>query len=167
MRDGISNLQRNDEVFDRMVDILKKGKQICIFPEGNHDKYRRLRTLSKGMFRIAFKAETDMDFNAKIHIVPAGIDYSNYYKARAKLTIHFGDAIKLADYKEVYEENPQKAINKLRSDLAERMSELMIDIKTEEHYDTYMAIREIYGNYNKVKTKRRNHPLLGKNSNRK
>ena len=149
MRDGISNLQKNDEVFDRMVDILKKGKQICILPEGNHNKYRRLRPLAKGMFRIALKAESDMNFKGNLHIVPVGIDYSDYYKARTRLFINFGKALKLADYEDIYNENPPKALNMLKSDLAERMSELMIDIQTEEHYELYMSLREIYGNHQK------------------
>ena len=146
MRDGITNLQKNDEVFDRMVDILKQKKHICILPEGNHDKYRRLRPLAKGLFRIAFKTEEDLDFKSGLCIIPVGIDYSDFYKAQTKLLLQFGDPIYLADYKGIYDENPQKAILAVKNELSKRMSELMIDIQTEEYYDCYMAAREIYTN---------------------
>ena len=48
IRDGMANLQKNEEIFDLTVNILKnKHNPLLLFPEGNHGDRRRLRPLVK------------------------------------------------------------------------------------------------------------------------
>jgi len=143
IRDGYGELGRNQEVFDTTVNVLKSDIPICILPEGNHEGVKRLRPLKKGIFRIAFQAEESMNFNLNLHIVPVGIDYSDYFNAGSDLMVVFGTPIKIADYADQYRENEQKTINTLISILAENMQSVMIHIP-EENYQLTYQISEMY-----------------------
>ena len=143
IRDGYAELGRNQEVFDKTVEVLKSNMPLCILPEGNHEGCKRLRPLKKGIFRIAFQAEESAGYNLNLHIVPVGIDYSDYYHAGADLVVVFGTPIRVADYIEMYRENEQKAINTMVGVLSESIRNLIIHIP-EEHYDLTNKISEMY-----------------------
>ena len=145
IRDGIENVKRNDEVFEKTVDVLRnKLNPLSIFPEGNHGDKRRLRNLVKGLFRIALMAQEDYGDNKGVVIVPIGVDYGHYQKFRTTLFMNIGKPIEIADFMPVYRENPVQAINQLKERFSEALSTLMIDIQTEAYYDIYMELREIY-----------------------
>ncbi len=144
-RDGISSLGKNEEIFDQSSFILKnRYNPMCMFPEGNHGDKRRLRPLVKGIFRIAFQSQAEHGTNPYLKLIPTGIDYSHYQKFQQTLLIQFGDPIQVSDYWEEYQENQAKAINSLRNRLADEMRKVMIDIKSEEYYDTIMGLRPFY-----------------------
>jgi hypothetical protein len=146
IRDGLSSLQKNEEIFEHTVDILqRKRSPLLLFPEGNHGDRRRLRPLVKGIFRIAFRAQEKYGKDPGVVILPSGLDYSHYWKFRQRQLLVFGNPIEVNEYWEVYQENPSLAINQLRERLAEEMRKVMIDIKTEDYYPLYMNLRTIAG----------------------
>ena len=146
IRDGYNNLQKNDEIFDITVSILKNQRNpLLLFPEGNHGEYRRLRPLVKGIFRIAFKAQEHFKDKPGVIIIPSGVDYSHYSKFRQTLLINLGEPIEVCEYWKDYEENQAMGINKLRDRLSVEMKKYMIDIQTVDYYDLYMDLRSIYG----------------------
>lgn len=145
IRDGRSELQKNDEIFDVTRKVLhNKINPLCLYPEGNHGDKRRLRPLVKGLFRIAFKAQEKYKDKEGVKIVPTGIDYSDYYKFRRTLFVNFGDPIEVSEYWNEYEKNPAVGMNKLRDRLAEEIKKVMIHIETQEFYGLYMGLRKIY-----------------------
>ncbi len=144
VRDGKENLQNNDASFDNAIEILKNGGQIGIFPEAQHSDKRSLLPVKKGIPRVAFMAEEKSGFNLNLKIVPVGIYYSKYNKMRSILHIKFGQAISVADYKEIYEESPQKSLLELRDEIYRRLKPLVIDIKDLNLYNTYESIIDIY-----------------------
>ncbi len=143
IRDGFEALGRNQEVFDLTVKVLKSKIPLCILPEGNHEGQKRLRPLKKGILRIAFQSEESTQFKLNLHIVPVGLDYSDYFNAGSDLTVVFGTPIRVADYADQYHENEQKTINTLMNVLAENMRSVMIDIP-EQNYDLTRQISEMY-----------------------
>ena len=144
-RDGMANLSKNEEVFDETTRILiDHHNPLCLFPEGNHGDRRRLRPLVKGIFRIAFKAQEAAKEEPMVQIIPVGIDYSHYQKFRQTLFLNFGQPIEVSEYWKQYEQNQALGINALRDRLIEEMRKYMIDIQTEEYYNTYMGLRDFY-----------------------
>lgn len=144
IRDGYENVKRNDEVFVKTNQVLhNKLNPLCLFPEGNHGDKRRLRSLVKGLFRIAFMAQEDWGDKPGIKIIPIGIDYGHYQHFRTTVFVNIGQPIEVSDYYEAYKENPVQGINQLRDRYEAEEKKLMIDIQTEEYYDTYMALRTI------------------------
>jgi len=143
IRDGYGELGRNQEVFDNTVEVLKSNIPLCILPEGNHEGLKRLRPLKKGILRIAFQSEESTSYNLNLHIIPVGIDYSDYFNAGADLTVVYGTPIKVADYAAQYHENEQKTINTVLNVLADNMRSVMIHIP-EGNYTLISQISTIY-----------------------
>ncbi len=144
IRDGKENLKKNDVLFDTSVKVLENKNFLTLFPETTHTDKRRLRQIKKGVQRIAFQTEETNDFKLDTQIIPVGINYSNYWNFRSTIQINYGKPIPVVKYKDSYHENPQKAMLELRDEMTEGILPQMINIKTEEYYDLYEGLREIY-----------------------
>jgi 1-acyl-sn-glycerol-3-phosphate acyltransferase len=145
MRDGIENVKKDDEVFDKTVRVLHNNNYpLCLFAEGNHGDKRRLRPLVKGLFRIAFLAQEKFGEQPGVKIVPIGIDYGHYQNFRSTLFVNFGEPIEVSSFYTAYKENPALAINQLKDAFAYALGRQMIDIQSEEYYDLFMHLREIF-----------------------
>ena len=144
IRDGVEELSKNEDTFSSALDILNDGVPFCIMPEGNHGDKRRLRSMVKGVFRIAFRAQKESGLNPDVKIVPVGIDYGDYQKFFNDILIIFGQPIEVSDYYAEFEANNAIGINKLRDRLASELKKNMIHIDNEELYDMYQSLRKIY-----------------------
>jgi len=144
IRDGKESLKKNEEIFQKNVDILKNKKILGLFPEANHEGKRKLRTIHKGISRIAFQAEEDSDFKLNLHIVPFGVNYSNYFNFRSILLLNFGKPFQIADLKQEFIENPNAAHNEVRQRVADGIKPLIINIENDKFYNLYDNLREIY-----------------------
>ena len=153
IRDGANELGKNEEVFREAMDVLLRKKcLVAIMPEGNHGNKRRLRPLVKGIFRVAFQAQEIYGEKPGVVIVPVGIDYSNYTNFRGKLFLQFGEPIEVNEYYPAYLENQPKTINMIRARLADEMRKYMIDIQSEDHYEMYMLLRNVYNDEMRKRT---------------
>lgn len=144
IRDGISSMGQNDASFRMAAEVLKAGTPIALFPEGNHAGFKRLRSLKKGICRIAFMAVESSGYTLDLFIVPTGIDYSNYADPGARLLVRYGKPVRIAEFVPLYRENPQKALSALRDKLSEALEPTIINISSEEYYDEYMDICQYY-----------------------
>jgi 1-acyl-sn-glycerol-3-phosphate acyltransferase len=144
IRDGASELSKNEEIFQSAITILGDHIPIAIMPEGNHGKHRKLRMLVKGIFRIAFRAQEETKPEDGVKIVPVGIDYSHYEKFFQDLLIIYGPPIEVSEYMELFKENGPKGINALRDRLASEMKKIMIHIENDELYMMYDILRKVY-----------------------
>lgn len=134
-RDGVDTAEKNKESFNQCFDILYKKEHVLIFPEGNHNYKKHLRTpLKKGISRIALGAAEKYNFNMPIYIVPMGLDYSNHFNMNAEMLMDFGEPIDVSDYYQDYQNNPSETINTLTKEIANRLRALVLDIKDEENY---------------------------------
>lgn len=145
IRDGVGEMSKNEEIFQKAIDVLDRGKcPFGIMPEGNHGDKRRLRMLVKGIFRIAFRAQEKYETGEGVQIVPVGIDYSHYSNFGSKILIIYGHPVSVGKYFQHYHEDAAKGINIFRDVLANEMRRYMIDIQTETYYNTFLALRVIF-----------------------
>jgi 1-acyl-sn-glycerol-3-phosphate acyltransferase len=144
MRDGASELSKNEEVFQSAITILGDKTPICIMPEGNHGDKRRIRNLVKGVFRIAFRTQQEFMKDQGVKIVPVGLDYEHYVKFFQDLLIVYGEPIEVSEYMDAYRDNNPKGINALRERLRNELKKVSIHIENEEFYPMYQDLREIY-----------------------
>lgn len=145
IRDGIENVKKNDVVFEKTLQVLlNRRSPLCLFAEGNHGDKRRLRSLVKGLFRIALQAQAKCGPDPAVKIIPIGYDYGHYQHFRSTLFVNIGEPIEVSDFMGTYLENPVQAINLLKDRFAVALSRQMVDIQTEEYYDLYMRLREIF-----------------------
>ena len=134
-RDVINTAEKNKESFEFCFDVLKKKEHVLIFPEGNHNYKKHLRTpLKKGISRIALGAAEKYNFDLPIYIIPMGLDYSNHFNMNAEMLIYFGKPIDVSKHFKAFQENPTETITNLTKEVASNLSEVMLDIKDEENY---------------------------------
>jgi len=143
-RDGASELGKNVDIFDISVSVLHNRHYLCVMPEGNHGEGRKLRTIVKGIFRIAFKAQEKYADKPFVKILPVGIDVGHYVKQNQKLLIQYGKPIEVSEYWDQYNESNARGINAMKSRLGEEIKPLMIHIESEEFYDTLMGVKPIF-----------------------
>ncbi|HSH51373.1 MAG TPA: 1-acyl-sn-glycerol-3-phosphate acyltransferase, partial [Bacteroidales bacterium] len=144
IRDGKESLKNNDAIFQKTVDVLKNKNGLAILPEGSHAGLRKLRTLKKGISRIAFEAEEANDFTLNIKIVPVGLDWTHYSNFRSRLFINFGKPILVSDYYEEYKSNPPRGMNLLREKIAGELKKYMIHIESDKYYEMFNQLRYLY-----------------------
>lgn len=144
IRDGVESLKKNENIFGTCVELLHSNRRVVLFPEGNHGEKRRLRPLVKGVFRIAFQAQEKYGNKEGIKILPVGVDYKHFQKFRQTLLIIYGDPIDVSEYWDTFKSNPAEATNLLKDRLADEIKKLIIHIETDEYYDLFMELRDIY-----------------------
>jgi len=144
IRDGFENLSLNDSIFLKTMDIIRKGNGLVILPEGNHAGFKILRPLKKGIARIALQTEEASDGSLNIHIVPVGLDYSNYVRYRSKLLIRIGEPFPVKKYLDLYRQNKALAYNALIDELSERIKAEMIHIEDEQNYYEYLFLTQLF-----------------------
>lgn len=143
IRDGFGSLKENGEIFNKTIDVISNKNGLVILPEGNHAGFRRLRQLKKGIFRIAFQADEATGHSLPLRIVPVGLEYSHYQRYRQVLTVVYGQPIDIAEYRELYYEKPEIALNAFRERLACEIKKLIVHIESEDDYEAINELRSI------------------------
>ena len=78
------------------IDLIEKGDQLVVFPEGKINKYGKKLVLKEGLYRLAKLATKKTD---SITIIPIGIAYSNISpKFRSQFCLSFGKPMPINDY---------------------------------------------------------------------
>ena len=140
MRDGISEVKKNDKTIEKSVDVLRDKVPFCIFPEGQHQAKHSAQPLSKGIFRIAFQAQELMP-DMPLYIVPVGLQYGNFFRFRSTINVNIGDPINVKEFQENNSSmTPQEQMNKIKDVLAERMKSLIMYIPNDENYEATYEI---------------------------
>ena len=134
-RDGADYRDKNEEVFEQFYDLLGKNRRIVIFPEGNHGKHQQLRSLKKGIFRIAVGAEAKYNKELDVQVVPVGINYGKFENMGGDLLIQFGAPIAIKDYIADNSVKQEENYIELVGELRKRLSDQMIDIQKMDYYD--------------------------------
>lgn len=135
IRDGYSNLSRNEQQMDQAGGVLLRRHLLCLMPEGTQWGLRRLRPLVKGMFRIAFPVQQQLQETTSIRIVPVGIDYTEYEHPGADIVVTYGKPLLVSDYLAKWQEDPQRGMQALRDDLSEAIIQIIEHIPGDGHYD--------------------------------
>lgn len=149
-RDGAETMNQNYETFHHTARVLKAGLPIAILPEGTHSPIKKLQPLKKGICRMAFLTAESEQFSDEIMIVPVGIDYTQYSRAGTDLLLIYGKPIAVSEYYPLYQENPQKAIVQLRLKLSEAIQKLMIDVRQDQYFRTYMKLDQMVESKNNL-----------------
>jgi len=135
IRDGYSNLGRNESLFNTVSNKLSENKTVVIFPEGNHDLARRVRPLSKGFTRIVFNTlEKHQDLDLKLQ--PIGLNYDNPKELGSNVAIFCGKPIDAQNYAHTGTLNVIQK-NDLKNSMQDAMSKLTTNIPT-ENYDSIL-----------------------------
>lgn len=132
IRDGVKELGKNQEIFEKCFSIFNEGKALMIFPEGGHNRKRTVRPLSKGFTRIVFGA-LEQNPDLKIQIVPVGITYQNSSVYPSKVTLNYGTPVLANSYF-----SPEDQVTKtrqLKELITQQLQQLSVHIPDDENYN--------------------------------
>ena len=113
IRDGFSQLAKNEETFRKINRCLSQGHALTIFSEGNHGNDFFLRSLSKGSSRMALEAQEKMD-HLDLQIIPIGLNYFHHQRPLHKISIVYGQPIFVKDFIPLYLEQKAKGVNQMK-----------------------------------------------------
>ena len=78
------------------IDLIEKGEQLVVFPEGKINRYGKKLVLKEGLYRLARLATKK---TTSITIIPIGIAYSNITpNFRGEFCLSIGKPIPINDY---------------------------------------------------------------------
>ncbi len=143
IREGIGNVDKNYEVFNRCLEVLLHNKPVGIMPEGSQGFTKQIRQLVKGTFRIAFAAQQTYGLQPGVKIVPIGIDLEDFEKFGKRIIINIGKPIEVADFMPDYQKNPAIGLNRLREKLRQDLIDLTLHIPSQRYYDTIETAAEV------------------------
>ena len=135
-RDGIHKVLRNYETMEQVVDVLANGVPFCMFAEGTHRPKHSLLPVNKGIFRIAKTAHESMNGLRDVYIVPAGLEYGDYFHYRSWSRLRYGKAINVSEYIRNHPGIPEiELYSGLRSLLVGGISSEMVYFPDDENYE--------------------------------
>ncbi len=150
IRDGVRQLSKNEEIFNKCQELLKNNKTLLIFPEGSHNRKRTIRPLSKGFTRIIFRT-LDESPDTNIHIVPIGITYQNASNYPSKVAVNIGKPI-LAN-KHYNNNEVNNSVKKLKDLVSTQLESLSVHINDDENYNQKLSgLNKANVDFTKVKT---------------
>lgn len=139
IRDGQEKLSRNKDIFDQCQRVLLDEYPLCLMAEGRHNNRHHLLDLRKGLFRIA--GETQLALGERsLYIIPTGIYFDDYERPYSNVVVNIGTPIPVRPFMESYQQNQPVALNLMRDTLAPALSQQMLDIRNEEHYDEILTL---------------------------
>jgi 1-acyl-sn-glycerol-3-phosphate acyltransferase len=141
IRDGFDSIKMNEAIFESAKEILTKGGVVGIFPEGSHSLLYKVRPLKKGIARIAFMTEEAADFDLNVQIVPIGIHYESHSSPKGRTLVTYGKPIRVADYKQIYQQDQNKAFNELLTEISDRIKSLILNIESKDYDRIYEAYK--------------------------
>jgi hypothetical protein len=129
--DGGDTREKNTKSFEQATRVLKYNRSLLIFGEGFTDDtfIRRLKPVKKGAAKIGFETLEKLNWSKKIYMAAVGSNYSRPNQMRSDLLISTSDRFCLNDYKEMYEENPNKAITTVTRRVEQLMQEQITHIE--------------------------------------
>ena len=142
---------------------MHDGVPFCILPEGTHRTMHSLLPLSKGIFRIALRANDEFGAEKPVYIVPVGLESGDYFHLWNDLTINIGKPINVTQFViDHHDLDRPQLILALREELTQRMRQQILWVPDDEHYEE--NIRRLQENppapFNKFKRHRMPHWLL-------
>ncbi len=121
-RDGYTERDRNDGVFEFCEKRLLAGQVVTIYVEGEHRLEKRVRTIQKGLARIAFQTYEKHQLT-DLQVIPAGCNYQYGDRPREEAMVNIGQPLFIRDYWEEYQRSPGAAITQLNKDLERGLKE--------------------------------------------
>ena len=125
--------ERNDIIWNNCIDRLEIGAPMALFPEGNHNPQRTIRSLKRGVSDLIGRAYTRHKSLDRMLLIPFGQDYEDYPTFRRRLALRVGEPIEWID---LYDEESQ-TINytELNKRITAALEKLTVNIQPIENYE--------------------------------
>lgn len=143
--DGEDTKAKNEEIFKKCTRVLSFGRNLLIFGEGFTDDVfiRRLKPVKKGAARIGFTSLEELNWSKKIYMAAVGVNYSEPNRMLSDVLVSTSDKFCLNDYREMYEENPSKAINEVTKRIEKLMQDQITHIENKDLANFHESVMQL------------------------
>ena len=132
IRDGIRTIEKNVDVFEQCIEILKQEKGIQIFAEGDHHLERRIRPFKKGFARIILGTLQKYP-DLTIYIVPVGINYDSHLNFPSSTSVYYGKPILANKFIDI--KNPDLKFKEITNQVLTALKNLTLHVEDLDNYD--------------------------------
>jgi len=116
----------NSEAFDKLYEVIEAGNCMGIFPEGVSHTESQLSKLKTGTARIALSAAARG--NAKVTIIPCGLNYIHRHRFRSQVLIEFGEPILIdGEWLTKFSADERDAVRQLTEYLADALTAVTLN----------------------------------------
>lgn len=134
-RDGIRNMVKAEDTIEKAIEVLGNDVPFCILPEGTHRTMHSLLPIGKGIARVAV-GFCEKYPSKKVYIVPLGLEYGDYFRPGATLTVRYGTPIEVsALLREGNGRSQLENMSLIRSLTGDGIRKEIIYIPDDEEYD--------------------------------
>lgn len=143
-RDGLRNVLKTKDSIDYIVEGLKNRHQFAIFPEGTHRAKHSLLNFGKGLHRIVIEACEKIDESVPVYIVPAGLEYGDYFRTMSTCHVCFGKPIEVREIIAGTKDLPEAELyREITRKVSEGIKSLITYLPDDEKYDARWALTKV------------------------
>lgn len=146
MQEGIENIEKNKEVFNRCYQLLNENASIAIFPEGNCERESKLRPLKKGTARIAHGALQSFTSNKELFVTCVGLNYDDPDTLNSEVLINFNQPLKVNDYFDASKMLDSQAAMRFTKDVENALNHVMYNIHDNNHHAFFHFVKRNFLN---------------------
>lgn len=142
IRDGVRTMEKNFEVFEQCIEILRQEKAIQIFAEGEHHLDRRVQPLKKGFARIILGTLQKYP-DLPIYIIPIGINYDSHLNFPSSTSVYYGKPILANLFIDII--NPDLKFKAISHQVSTALKSLTLHVEDLVNYDEIIMKLEALG----------------------
>lgn len=147
-RDGLRNVTKNLDSFEQIVETLESGMMYCMFCEGTHRPKHSLLPVNKGIVRIALAANERFGDKKPVYILPAGIEYGDYFRFKSTALLQYGKPINVTEYVKAHPDALEADIYRdIMWKIADEISSLITFIPDNELYSAKWTLTRIWAGH--------------------
>ncbi len=141
MREGMENLDKNKESFNKCFSLFSHNETVAMFAEGDCVRESKLRPLKKGVARIAHGTLEHLKYTPNFKVVCVGINYDDPDNLNSKLIINYSNAITVADYFQKGASLDAKSAHRFIKDIEHQLDGVMFNIHQRERHKIFHFIQ--------------------------
>jgi glycerol-3-phosphate O-acyltransferase / dihydroxyacetone phosphate acyltransferase len=119
---------KNEDIFEKCIDLLKRGGAILVFPEGNSITETRIRKLKTGAARMALGTKDATHGKVDVKIVPVGLNYANPHRFQSDLFINIGGPLSTSPYA-----NDKEGVVLFTAEIEKSLKETVLHVDKQEY----------------------------------
>lgn len=143
--DGMANVKINLANFENVVNYIKRGNTLAMYPEAGHQDKHYLGKFFLSYTRLAFDTAVSSNFEKEVFILPCANHYTDYFGWREEMMMTYGKPLSIKPYYESYKTQPREVQEKVNEIIRAEIESMMLNITDLENYDAIYFLLQTYG----------------------
>ena len=139
--DSPDQMSKNERAFEAVIERLRMGDAVLVFPEGQSFAQRTLLKIKTGAARMALQGVMKEGSLEHLTVQPVGITYSEFFRFHSSVTLTFGEPIAVAPFASQPEE---EGVQQLTTTIEDALRSLIVEVAWYEAADVIEMVDKLY-----------------------